>query len=203
MLRFQGYFDETRFNLHHDQIMKASFATLLISLALLQTNLPQQHKIVTAAQVNGTWEYRFGTSRHSTIKILALGKQRLKVEFIGLYFYKLPDGTGGANDATGQSIAIIEGNQATFKPDEGEEECLITMKFVSNRLQVKQKGSCGFGLNVTLAGTYRRISSRRPKFEFDDLNEPNAIRSNGLLDLSTWRRPHRPFALVPGKDRRR
>jgi len=144
-----------------------------ISLVLLQPNVLQQSKIVTAAQVNGTWECRCGTSSRGTIRILALGKQRLKVEFIGNYFYKLPDGTRGANDATGQSIAIIEGNEATFKPDEAEGECLITMKFVSNTLQVKQRGTCGFGLNVSLAGTYRRVSSRRPRFEFDDLNEPN------------------------------
>jgi hypothetical protein len=60
----------------------------------------------------------------------------------------------------GQSIAIIEGTQATFKPDEAEEECLITMNFTKGVLELEQKGSCGFGLNVTLAGTYRRVSSQ-------------------------------------------
>ncbi len=163
--------------------MKAlTLASLLISLALFQSNVPQQPKIVTAAQVNGTWEHKLGTSRSgrswsNTIKILALGKQRLKVEYVGLYFYSLPDGTQMVNDGTGQSIAIIEGNEATFKPEdssiEGEEECVVTMKFVSGTLQVKQKGTCTFGLNVGFDGTYRRISSRRPKFEFDDWHAPN------------------------------
>ena len=112
----------------------------------------------------------------NTIKILALGKQRLKVEYSGLYTYPLADGTKMANDGEGQSIAIIEGNVATFKPDqarvEGEEACLITMKFVSGKLQVKEQGACTFGLNVTLEGTYRRVSSRKPKFDFDDLFAP-------------------------------
>src|SRR6185369_6044201 len=132
--------------------------------ALFQPNVLQQPKIVTAAQVNGTWESRSGNSRSGTIRILAQGKQRLKVEFVGLYSYRLPDGSKNVNTGEGQSIAIIEGTQATFKPDEAEAECLITMKFIKSALQVEQKGSCGFGLNVTLAGSYRRVSSRRPKF---------------------------------------
>lgn len=140
---------------------------LVSSLALPQTNVAQQRKVVTAAQVNGTWEYRFRESRHGTIKILALGKQRLKVEFIALYSYPLPDGTNNVNDGEGQSIAIIEGTRATFKPDEAEEECLITMNFTKGVLEVEQNGVCGFGLNVTLAGTYRRVSSRKPRFVLD------------------------------------
>ena len=139
-------------------------AILWVSLALSQSTVSQQPKVVTAAQVNGTWQYRFGKSRSGTIKILALGKQRLKVEFIGFYTYPLPDGTSNVNDGEGQSIAIIEGTRATFKPDEAEEECLITMNFTRGVLEVDQKGICGFGLNVNLSGTYRRVSSRRPKF---------------------------------------
>lgn len=141
-----------------------SLAILWVSLALPQSNVSQQPKVVTAAQVNGTWQFRFGRSRSGTIKILALGKQRLKVEFIGLYTYPLPDGTNNVNDGEGQSIAIIEGTRATFKPDEAEEECLITMNFTRGVMEVEQRGTCGFGLNVNLSGTYRRVSSRRPKF---------------------------------------
>jgi hypothetical protein len=146
------------------------FAILWVSLALPQTNIAQQPKIVTAAQVNGTWAYRFRNSRSGTIRILALGKQRLKVEFIGLYTYPLDDGTKNTNTnmGEGQSIAIIEGNKATFKPDYAEAECLITMTFTRGVMEVEQSSFCGFGLNVTLAGTYRRVSSRRPRFLLDD-----------------------------------
>jgi hypothetical protein len=73
----------------------------------------------------------------------------------------------------GQSIAVIQGNQATFKPDYAEEECLITMTFTRGVLEVEQNSACGFGLNVTLAGTYRRVSSRGPKFVLDYLYVPN------------------------------
>lgn len=47
-------------------------AILWFSLEFPQPNVPQQAKVVTAAQVNGTWQSRFGKSRSgSTIKILA------------------------------------------------------------------------------------------------------------------------------------
>jgi hypothetical protein len=119
-----------------------------------------RQKIVTAAQVNGTWESKFGT-----FKIWALGKQRLKVEFSGFYPYKLADGSPTAHTGEGWGIALIEGERASFKPEGAEAECLITMRFRGGRLDVEQEGVCGFGQNVTAAGRYRRVSARRPRFE--------------------------------------
>lgn len=137
-----------------------TIAVLWSSLLVLQSGVPPPQKVVTAAQVNGTWETRDGT-----FKILALGKQRLKVQFSGIYPYKLPDGTDMANMGDGEGIAMIEGNQATFKPEGAEEGCAIKMKFTRGKLVVEQEGYCGFGHNVSAAGTYRRTSSRKPKFE--------------------------------------
>ena len=137
-----------------------TIAVLWSSLLVLQSGVPPPQKVVTAAQVNGTWKTRDGT-----FKILALGKQRLKVQFSGVYPYKLPDGTDMANMGDGDGIAVIEGTQATFKPEGAEEECAIKMKFTRGKLVVEQEGICGFGHNVSAAGTYRRTSSRKPKFE--------------------------------------
>jgi hypothetical protein len=47
--------------------------------------------------------------------------------------------------------------------------CKITMKFTSNRVAITESdenGDCGFGANVTAAGSYRKIDSKRPKFDF-------------------------------------
>jgi hypothetical protein len=119
-----------------------------------------QKKIVTAAQVNGTWQYR-GSFFH----IWALGQQKLKIEFEGTYQYKTPSGPM-VNTGIGSGIAKIEGDTAIFRPTEiGEdEECKITMRFTRGKLIVKQEGICGFGHNVVAAGTYRRISRAKPKF---------------------------------------
>jgi len=118
-------------------------------------------KSVTAAQVNGTWKTKSGE-----FKIWALGKQRLQVEFSGVYEYKTPQGTM-ANEGEGSGIATIEGDTATFKPEGAEEECRITLKFTGGKLVVTQTGICGFGHNVSAEGTYRKVSSKKPKFESD------------------------------------
>ena len=63
------------------------------------------------------------------------------------------------NTGEGKGIAFIERDTAIFKPDGAEAECRITMKFTGGKLLVTQEGVCGFGLNVTAAGTYRKVSA--------------------------------------------
>ena len=142
--------------------MRNFVIALLLCSALV--SLPASHAgasaqtIVTAAQVNGTWN-----SKHGTFKVWALGNQKLKVEFSGYYPYQSPQGPT-ANVGYGSGIAMIEGDTAVFKPEGAEDECKITMKFTRGKLVVTQEGICGFGHNVTAAGTYRKTSSRKPKF---------------------------------------
>jgi hypothetical protein len=38
------------------------------------------------------------------------------------------------------------------------------MKFRERKLIVEQEGECGFGQNVTANGTYKKVSSEKPKF---------------------------------------
>jgi len=100
---------------------------------------------------------------YNEFKIWALGHQKLRVEFSGVYEYSSPQGPS-ANTGEGSGIAHIEGDTATFKPDDSEDECAITMKFTAGRLKVSQVGICGFGHNVTADGDYRRVSRSKPKF---------------------------------------
>jgi hypothetical protein len=119
------------------------------------------HTSVTAAQVNGTWK-----TKQAEFKIWALGHQRLQVEFSGVYEYKTTQGPT-ANTGEGSGIAMIEGDTAIFKPEGAEEECRITLKFTGGKLVVTQTGICGFGNNVTAAGTYKKVSAKKPKFDSD------------------------------------
>jgi hypothetical protein len=134
---------------------------LCLSAAFTLTVRADTDKSVTAAQVNGTWKTKSGE-----FKILALGKQRLQVEFSGVYEYKTPQGPM-ANEGEGSGIATIKGETAIFKPEGAEEECRITLKFTGAKLFVTQTGICGFGHNVSAEGTYRKVSSKKPKFESD------------------------------------
>jgi hypothetical protein len=146
--------------------MKNFIAAFLLCCATLQPCTEHtaqaafsRQTIVTASQVNGTWRTVGGE-----FKVLALGNQRLRVEFSGTYEYNARDGRM-ANTGEARGIATIEGDTARFIPDDMEGECVITMRFTRGRLVVRQDGNCAFGANVTAGGTYRRISRRRPVFE--------------------------------------
>lgn len=121
-------------------------------------NKPKNQKIVTASQVDGVYRYY-----QSEFRILALGHNKLKVQFDGVYM--TVSRTPNLGTATGE--AVIDGNVATFKPEDTQ-QCEITLVFLPNKLKVVQEGSdfdCGFGHNVNSTGTYRKIKSGKPKFE--------------------------------------
>ncbi len=144
-------------------LLCASASSLIAPRASQPTSANSQ-TVVTAAQVNGTWSSKYGE-----FKVLALGKQRLKIAFSGTYEYQSQAGPM-ANVGEGSGIAIIEGDTATFKPEGAEDACQITMRFTRGKLIVTQESNCGFGLNVSAAGTYRRISARKPKFDEGECN---------------------------------
>jgi hypothetical protein len=135
--------------------------TLFLAAVSIVTMRADSDKSVTADQVNGTWQRKGGE-----FKIWALDQQRLQIEFSGVYEYKTLQGPS-ANEGEGSGIATIEGDTAIFKPEGAEEECRITLKFNGGKLVVTQTGICGFGLNVSAEGTYKRVSTKKPKFESD------------------------------------
>jgi hypothetical protein len=119
---------------------------------------PAKPQVVTAPQVNGV--YRFYKSE---FRILALGQQKLKVQFDGVYVTV----SRSVNIGYAGGEATIEGNVATFVPPDTE-RCKITMKFLLGKMVVTQEGGdfeCGFGHNVNAAGTYKKIKSGKPTFE--------------------------------------
>jgi len=119
---------------------------------------PPQKQIVTAAQANGVYRYY-----KSEFRILALGHNKLKVQFDGVYTTLAKS----INMGYAMGEAIIDGNIGTFKPPDTD-RCEITLVFLPNKLKVTQDGSdadCGFGHNVYATGTYRKIRGGKPKFE--------------------------------------
>jgi hypothetical protein len=137
-------------------------ASLLFGLIISGAAFAQA-RIVTAAQANGT--YRSGSNE---IKILALGKNKLRIQMDLSWEYKTPDGPM-ANVGEAHGEATIENDVATFRP-EGTDDCTITIKFLpGNRIRVSEDHmlNCGFGFNVSSAGTYRKIRAGKPKFDED------------------------------------
>ena len=131
----------------------------ILSVAVLSiTATAQKPKIVTTAQVNGIYR-----DVDNEFRIIALGHNKLKVRFEGVY----PTLAGGQHLGGAIGEATIEGNIATFFPEQGQ-ACKITMSFLPGKLVVNQIGqdfACGFGANVNAAGTYRKIRGGKPKLE--------------------------------------
>ena len=126
--------------------------------AMVPPRPPQKHQVVTAAQANGVYRYF-----KSEFRILALGHNKLRVQFDGVYMTL----ANSPNIGYASGEATIDGNIATFKPADTE-QCEITLVFLPKKLKVVQDGSdadCGFGHNVNATGTYRKIKSGKPRFD--------------------------------------
>ena len=133
-------------------------AAAIVSRTQAQSPTPPAKAVVTPAQVNGVYRYY-----DNEFRILALGKGKLKVQFDGVYHTV----SKSVNTGYASGEAIIDGNIASFKPEDSE-RCEITLVFLPNKLRVEQSGSdadCGFGHNVNATGVYRKIRSGKPKFQ--------------------------------------
>lgn len=139
--------------------MKALAA--IFGMLIFSNSVVPQARIVTAAQANGT--YRSGSNE---IKILALGSNKLKIQMQLSYEYRTPAGPmANVGEALGE--ATIENDVATFRPPDTE-GCIITIKFLpGNKIRVSEDRTinCGFGLNVSSEGTYRKVRAGKPKFD--------------------------------------
>ncbi len=124
----------------------------------------QNRKAVSGAEVTGTFRE---TASGSEFKILALGKGKLRVDYLGFYWYKIARGEKMVNFGGASGEAVISGDTATFTPADTE-QCTITLKFLTRgRLKVSQNGTppeCDFGHNVSAAGTYKKVSGKKPQF---------------------------------------
>src|SRR5215510_14547986 len=125
--------------------MRTLLLVILSVAGLSVTATAQKAKVVTAAQVNGIYKYY-----DNEFRILALGHNKLKVQFDGVYHTLAKS----VNIGYASGEATIEGNVATFMPEDTQ-GCKITMTFLPGKLVVKQDGddaTCGFGHNVYADG---------------------------------------------------
>lgn len=139
--------------------MKTLMLAGTLCLSITGSGLAQRPKVVTAAQANGVYR-----SYDNEIRILALGHNKLKVQFDGVYHTI----SKSVNTGYASGEATIDGKVALLELREWG-PCKITMVFLGgNRLKVTQEGDspdCGFGHNVNATGTYRKIRGGKPKFE--------------------------------------
>ena len=138
-------------------------------LATITSTAQTTRKSVPASEVNGTFRHNFsGVFRGSSneIKILALGGGKLHIAMDLVYPYSLPNGELSANMGQLDGEATITADIAVYESTE-DGTCKITIKFVKpGTIKVSQTDSdCGFGHNVSSDGTYKKVSSVKPKFD--------------------------------------
>lgn len=144
-------------------------AVLILLLAKIDAHA-QNRESVSAAEVNGTFRSYFGgklKGNYSEIKILALGKGKLRVAFELTYPYFDADGALSAHSGSASGTAQIVGDTAIYSSDEYG-PCRITIEFIKpGTIKVAQSGGdaeCGFGHNVSADGTYKKSNRAKPKF---------------------------------------
>lgn len=155
------------------QAISNSTATETNSNENLTAEAAVSEEIESAAKQNGgktgTYKYKSGGARNQ-ISVQELEGNKLRVELYASYEYKAASGLLNANVGEAKGIATLAGDRAILLPEETE-GCEISLKFSGNKLIVKPKNefeSCGFGLNVSAAGTYIKTSG---KPDFNDLHE--------------------------------
>lgn len=156
------------------RVICVGLALICLMLISVPASAQTSRKSVSAAEVNGTYGMSFrGKFRKFTndIRLLALGKGKVRVAMDLLYPIALPGGEHTVNMGFLDGEASIQRDVATYHSDEFG-PCTITIKFVRpGTIKVTQDGTdadCGFGHNVTADGTYRKVNSRKPTFEHID-----------------------------------
>ena len=130
------------------------FLSAVTLLAATLVSAVAGDRSVTAAEANGT--YRDGKSE---IRILSVGRGKLKVQM---------EIIRERDDGSAVGEAKIENDVATFVPPDTE-GCTITMTFLpGGSVKVESTGrpvDCGFGRMAPPDGTYKKVSSAKPKFD--------------------------------------
>lgn len=153
------------------QVFCLIFALAVMMTASSATVAQTSRKSVSAAEVNGPFKMNFtGKFKKfsNEIKILALGKGKIRIAMDLVYPYTVRNGEQSVNMGSLDDEALIAGDTAVYDSSEFG-ACKITIKFVRpGTIKVTQDGSdgnCGFGHNVFATGTYTKISSKKPTFE--------------------------------------
>jgi hypothetical protein len=149
-------------------------AVILLGFAGICAKGQTSRNSVPASEVNGTFRMYFkGKYRGSSseIKIWALGHNKLQVAFDPIYPFTDGQGELSANMGMADGVVPIKGDRAVYTSNQFG-DCTITIKFLRpGTIKVTQNGTdsdCGFGHNVSADGTYKKVSSKKPKFERED-----------------------------------
>ena len=149
------------------QLTKHKPVSALALLLLLGTSLvvggqiPQTANAKRPRNVTGHYVMRRGQF-HNLLDVQQLPGGKIKFDLVALWVSHSPE---NIHDGEIQAIVSLENGVAVYQ----EGECRIKMEFLPTRVRISESdeaGDCEFGVNVTAAGSYRKIDTKNPKFDF-------------------------------------
>ncbi|HWN07910.1 MAG TPA: hypothetical protein VNO50_01250 [Pyrinomonadaceae bacterium] len=144
--------------------MKHKFARLILLsficvVAGAQTSLPL---VAKPKSVTGQYRLRKDEFRNS-LDVRQLRGGKIKFALIALWVS--PNNPQNIHNGELHGVARLENGVAMYESG----NCKVRMSFASNRVIIKTDDvidDCGFGANVAASGTYRKINSKSPRFDF-------------------------------------
>jgi hypothetical protein len=150
------------------QLPKYQKLSPLVPLVLLSTSLivggqtPQGAIAKPPRNVTGHYVMR-RAEFHNVIDVQQLPGGKIKFDLVALWVsHHNPE---NVHNGEIQAIVSLENGVAVYQ----EGACRIKLEFLPTRVRISESdevGDCGFGTNVTAAGSYRKIDTKKPKFDF-------------------------------------
>ena len=141
------------------RLVKISALVMLTSsICGLQAQTPRQAPVKSV-----TGHYRLTKDEfRNRLDVQQLAGGKIKFYLLALWVsYNNPD---NIHNGELHGLVALQNGVAVYDQD----DCKLKFEFFSNRVRVTQfnDAGCGFGANVTAAGAYRKLDSRKPKFDF-------------------------------------
>ena len=145
--------------------MKTSCLIRVSALLLFASSIcaAQAQKVRPVTVKNVTGHYRLTKDEfRNRLDVQQVTGGKIKFYLLALWVsYNNPD---NVHNGELNGVVALQKGIALYDRD----DCKLKFEFLSNRVRITQLNDegCGFGANVTAAGTYRKLDSKNPKFDF-------------------------------------
>lgn len=140
------------------RIKLSALLMLTSSICGVQAQTPRQ---ANAKGVTGHYRLTKAEFRNR-LDVQELAGGKIKFYLLALWVsHNYPD---NIHNGELQGVMALQNGVGVYDQD----DCKLKFEFFASRVRVTQlkDEGCGFGANVTAAGAYRKLDSKKPKFDF-------------------------------------
>lgn len=122
--------------------------------------IPSLHAAEPEPSRTGSYEMKLG-KRWGQLDVLDSGTGQLRFDLLSNLILNAK--TGGVNIGTTCGEAKLEKGKAEYRNP--SQDCLLKFSFSAKGVEIVQEGACDYGMGVSAAGSYTKISSKTPKMD--------------------------------------